>query len=125
MHYDGEPVSYVSNRVWRKCPFCGEFFKGRHNSKCCLSCWGYYATARDQRSRAERLGLKDHFTAPEWRDLLVSAGFKCLSCGKESRALISDHIIPLSLGGPNTIGNIQPLCFSCNVSKRNRIVDVS
>ena len=41
---------------------------------------------------------------------------KCLKCGAED-GLSIDHIVPVSKGGPNTLGNLQTLCMPCNVSK--------
>ena len=32
-----------------------------------------------------------------------------------------DHVVPLSKGGMHEDGNLQPLCRSCNGSKRNRV----
>jgi hypothetical protein len=37
-------------------------------------------------------------------------------CGYE-RPLTPDHVVPVTLGGPNTIDNIQPLCRPCNMAK--------
>lgn len=36
--------------------------------------------------------------------------------------LTKDHIIPRSKGGKNVLGNYQPLCAKCNVSKANKIL---
>ena len=41
---------------------------------------------------------------------------KCLKCGAED-GLSIDHIVPVSKGGPNTLGNLQTLCMPCNISK--------
>jgi 5-methylcytosine-specific restriction endonuclease McrA len=44
----------------------------------------------------------------------------CVNC--ESREHIHiDHIIPLSRGGRHAIGNLQPLCSFCNLSKNNSL----
>jgi 5-methylcytosine-specific restriction endonuclease McrA len=37
--------------------------------------------------------------------------------------LTADHVVPLSRGGANDIGKIQPLCGSCNSRKHTKIVD--
>jgi hypothetical protein len=44
----------------------------------------------------------------------------CVKCGATDY-LEFDHIIPHSLGGANTVNNIQLLCRRCNLLKRNRI----
>lgn len=57
-------------------------------------------------------------------NLLVKIKFdnKCNLCGNEFTGKYSiDHIIPLYLGGSNTINNIQPLCKSCNSRKHIKI----
>ncbi len=47
--------------------------------------------------------------------------FQCKSCGKTTHEseLTIDHIIPLAKGGTNDISNLQTLCLSCNVKKKD------
>lgn len=45
----------------------------------------------------------------------------CYACGTRERIQI-DHIIPLSRGGRHSIGNLMPLCHSCNASKNARLL---
>ena len=45
----------------------------------------------------------------------------CIYCGSSSN-LSWDHLIPRSLGGPDTISNQVPACTSCNSSKGDRDV---
>jgi len=50
-------------------------------------------------------------------------GWKCVSCGKSSHdnvILHMDHIKPRSLGGSDSIKNLQTLCWECNIGKSNK-----
>lgn len=62
------------------------------------------------------------FTLEEWKNLCSKYGNRCLRCG-EDKKLTVDHIIPISLGGSNTIDNLQPLCDFCNKSKGAKYAD--
>lgn len=54
------------------------------------------------------------------REVWQRDGGACVQCA--SRALLCfDHIVPFSLGGANTVRNLQLLCEPCNLSKGNRI----
>lgn len=71
---------------------------------------------------ALKKGAQGSYTAHDWRALLDCLGHECGACGAE-RGLTQDHVIPLALGGSNTIENMQPLCGSCNSRKRDRHID--
>ena len=45
---------------------------------------------------------------------------KCVECG-DTNYLEFDHVIPHSLGGATSVGNLQLLCRRCNLAKSNRI----
>lgn len=62
-------------------------------------------------------------TAKEWIEIKKLYGNKCLCCGKTNIPLHIDHVIPLSLGGRNSIENLQPLCKSCNSRKNAKTID--
>ena len=58
--------------------------------------------------------------------LMDKAGNKCVKCGRSESdgvKLHVDHIIPLAMGGTNSLDNLQPLCVSCNSSKNIKGVD--
>jgi len=61
-----------------------------------------------------------NFTDKEWAEVKAKFSNTCLRCNKREPRIVltADHVIPLSLGGSNTIDNIQPLCKSCNSVKR-------
>ena len=48
--------------------------------------------------------------------------YTCLKCGFNP-AISPDHVLPLSLGGMNTVENLQLLCDSCNKSKGDDATD--
>jgi hypothetical protein len=51
-------------------------------------------------------------------------GHKCQACD-EGGTLHCDHIIPYSRGGPTEESNLQTLCATCNLIKRNRIMSLA
>lgn len=64
---------------------------------------------------------KDNATTYEIRESFLSKLYKsdCVVCGN-SKDIVADHIIPLSRGGDNSEANLQPLCRSCNSSKKDK-----
>lgn len=63
----------------------------------------------------------------EWAALKYKYHYRCVRCGrKENKAkpstkLTADHVIPLSMGGSRGIGNVQPMCYACNLWKASKI----
>ena len=97
----------------------------------------YFSACKDcnknvfaQRRRARLKGAEGDFSTAEWENL-VSQFDSCPMCkrawseiplleGRKS-VITRDHIIPISKGGSNRIDNIQPLCYSCNSAKGNKL----
>ena len=83
--------------------------------------------ARRAKQRAAAFGLweGEHFTDEEWLELLASCGHRCLRCGASGARveLSADHVVPLSLGGANSITNVQPLYVPCNTAKGGEVRD--
>ena len=55
-------------------------------------------------------------------EVLKRAKGRCELCGvpHTERALEVDHIVPVNLGGEDSINNYQALCYVCNSMKRDR-----
>jgi 5-methylcytosine-specific restriction endonuclease McrA len=66
--------------------------------------------------RARERGASGRWSAEQWRALVDFYGDACLACGVRDN-LAKDHVVPIFLGGDNTIANLQPLCKSCNSRK--------
>lgn len=64
-------------------------------------------------------------TLDEWIALKAFYNHKCLACGRSEAVieLTKDHVIPIVAGGTNSIENLQPLCRSCNSSKKTKTID--
>lgn len=62
------------------------------------------------------------YALEDWETLCALAGGRCLASGKET-ALTVDHVLPVSKGGSSYLTNLQPLCGSCNSSKKERHID--
>lgn len=80
-------------------------------------------TARNHRRRAVKKNAPGNFTADEWAAVKAAHGYRCVACKKPETmfdVLTVDHKIPLTKGGTNDAGNIQPMCLQCNSSKGNR-----
>lgn len=74
------------------------------------------------KTRAKALGIQDHFDRQDLSSILERYGEKCQKCNSEDNLSI-DHIIPLALGGNNSVENIQILCKSCNSKKSTKAID--
>lgn len=61
-------------------------------------------------------------SAKDWDDIKDVWGNACAYCGDKSSHLTQDHVIPLSRGGQDEIGNVVPACKSCNSSKGNKLL---
>lgn len=59
-------------------------------------------------------------TTIEKARVFAKCDFKCVKCNSEDNLQI-DHIFPVSKGGGNDPGNLQILCRTCNIKKRDRV----
>lgn len=57
----------------------------------------------------------------DWQRILNRHGGQCAYC-HAAPATVREHVVPLSRGGSNYIGNILPACLPCNSSKRDRLL---
>lgn len=86
---------------------------------------GYENQLRLARERRLRIKIGGIHTPREWEDLKRKYNYMCLCCKQQEPfiKLTRDHIVPLVVGGSNSIENIQPLCRSCNSKKYTSTVD--
>ncbi len=79
--------------------------------------------AINSRYRTRKAMSGGSFTSDEFAALCDYYGNLCACCGKGGIDLEADHVVPVACGGNSSIGNIQPLCRSCNASKAKKTVD--
>ena len=77
---------------------------------------------KSSRRRALKVGNGGAHTQAEWDALCEKYGYRCLCCLKVLPLEI-DHVLPLTKGGTDDIGNLQPLCAGCNKRKSNKHID--
>jgi 5-methylcytosine-specific restriction endonuclease McrA len=70
-------------------------------------------------------GNGGRFTHRQWEAVKRDFNYTCPMCGRREPEikLSIDHVVPVALGGKNSIENIQPLCISCNSQKHTKIID--
>jgi len=85
---------------------------------------GKATSARCRHRRDVRIkNTKNTLTLKQWNKILKMQNNRCADCKKEFTDKLKperDHIIPLTLGGNLTFGNVQALCRSCNSKKYNK-----
>lgn len=56
--------------------------------------------------------------------VFIRDGFRCTYCGARPRQeeLHADHVIPVSKGGTNDIGNLVTACRTCNIGKGTQLL---
>lgn len=88
----------------------------------------YYHAHKEQfraaksRRRARAYGADGAYSVADWTQKLARYKGRCHYCGKVIKGQIHrEHVIPLSRGGMNIIGNIVPSCAPCNLKKGRRL----
>lgn len=125
----------------KTCSHCGiekpskEFYKGRRYL--CVDCERETArvrmsslknkarnACRNAKKAAKEYGVYDDLTDDDVIYLFKLAKGRCAYTGKEVplNRLSLEHVIPMSKGGPNTIGNILVVDLSANKSKHDASV---
>lgn len=128
----------------RVCPHCGCDWSPIKRAGPRKHCYDDVCEAARERANtlSERINRKAHERAKrsgskfEWVDptkVFIKSGWRCAACNQESpswlrgtlhqRAPELDHIVPISVGGPHSLSNVQLLCRSCNASKGEVIDD--
>ncbi|WP_425592266.1 HNH endonuclease [Corynebacterium callunae] len=79
------------------------------------------ASVRTSKFKRRQFELTGSISERDWRRTVNRYHNKCAYCGQKC-APTMDHVIPLSRGGTNNIGNILPACLPCNASKHAKFL---
>lgn len=135
MHYsrylrNGDPLNSKYS-LSPNCLICGTKVSGRRAAFCSEWCRIQFNNKKWKKKNKDRALELTHNRRALLGTLPLEAGSrtfvfsfyqnKCLNCKSEKITL--DHVVPLARGGTNHITNFQPLCRSCNGSKRLKVID--
>jgi hypothetical protein len=104
--------------------FLMSFFTERQRLDCIAESSGQYINYLDATSYETRRVQANVYIADKNIRMAVFQryGKKCLKCSREHNICL-DHVIPVYLGGENSLDNLQPLCKPCNSEKGATTVD--
>jgi hypothetical protein len=112
--------AYVKPRLWiaGTCAWCDSSFVDRQSAARYCS---RYCSVRAGRHRRR---AREHNTPNNWRwsdfmRLVMRFDHRCAYCLAVVDQLDPDHVIPLSVGGADSISNLLPSCRACNCDKRD------
>jgi 5-methylcytosine-specific restriction enzyme A len=87
----------------------------------CPSCQRAWQRPRQRRQDARRPTAAQRgydATYQRLRAIVLADDPPCYRCGAPASTV--DHILPLSLGGTNTLDNLRPACGRCNFGRAVR-----
>lgn len=90
-------------------------------------CKGYYPYDTEDKSCKYSTKRKRRKYSEEERKIIYDkSGGRCALCGQllKLEDMTIDHIIPISMGGEDSLDNIQALCYSCNQFKDNILPEI-
>lgn len=58
-------------------------------------------------------------TEEQWEMVVLAFDRRCAYCGNPGEKLTVDHVVAITRGGKDEIGNVIPACWPCNISKYN------
>jgi len=75
--------------------------------------------ASNKQAKRNALKKKNGVFKVRYKDLAKIYAMPCTYCGQRGN-IHADHVVPIARGGVHGVGNLQPLCESCNTSKANK-----
>lgn len=67
-------------------------------------------------TKEERSKLRNESTSKEFRSAVIELyGDSCINCGSKEN-IEFHHVVPIALGGTNTVRNVVPLCHVCHLA---------
>lgn len=76
------------------------------------------AKLANARRRAQMRDTESPLTREQWLAIVEAYDDRCAYCGDLYKVI--EHVIPLSRGGKNEVGNVVPACEPCNDHKHTK-----